>query len=144
MLAEHELAVVELQRVGEPRVGDGVALGDAGKLLEDRVDRREAQGADVGHGQAGGGEGVGHDRAVAAELLQLGDQLDVARPAGRVDDPLAERAERRQRVVTLGVVPLVDHGDDRVDEAVEADHHRRLADRGGKSPEALGGGLGDV
>ena len=122
-------------------LSDGVEVGDLGKVVEDRVQRGVAEVADVGDVKAGGGHGISHDRAIAAELFELGDQFDVGRTPGRIDDALAEGVEGVDGVVVVGVVALINHGDNRIDKAIEPDEHGRVLDRFGKGAESGGGGL---
>jgi hypothetical protein len=133
-LAEHDLAVLELQGVGVTGVGDGDDLGPAGHLLEDRVQHGVAQAADVRHADAEAGQGVGHDGAVAAELHLAGDQLVVAALAGGGGDLLGQEGDGLDGLEGVEGVPLVDHGDDLVDEPVEPDQRLDLpqASRGGR------------
>jgi hypothetical protein len=144
VLAEHDLAVVELQRVGQPRLAEGDALGPTGERLEGTVDRRVAEGPDVGDGQAGLGQGVGHDRAVATQLLETGDEFVVGALAGGRDQLLAELIDRPHPLVALWAVTRLDDVDDAVDEAVEADHAVAGAEPLGGRPRGGCGGLGDL
>jgi len=92
--------------------------------------RRGAEGADVGHAEAGREEGVGHDRAVAAEFVEARVQLDVRALARGGHDAVAELQQGRdRREVVAGAAAEADGRDDGVDETVEADEG------------AMGGGL---
>src|ERR1035438_4540894 len=52
MLAEHYLAVLELQRVGVARLGDGIDLRALGEVREHRMQVLLAEDAEVGHLEA--------------------------------------------------------------------------------------------
>ena len=102
-----------------------------GHFLEDRVDGGLAEGADIGDGRALGEEGVGHDRAVAAQFVEAGVELEVGALAGGGADALAELGDGPDG---REILPLAgaqrDGRHDGVDEAVEA-HQGALALPGG-------------
>ena len=127
VLAEHDLAVLELQRVGVAGLGDGMHLRPLGEVGEDRVEVRIAEDAQVSHLQAEAGEGVGHDGAIAAQLVELADQFDVRAPAGGPGQALGELGDRRQAQVLVGALALVHHMEDVIDEAVQANKGGHLA-----------------
>ncbi len=98
-----------------------LTLGPAGEVVEYGVDLGITHAAEIGDAQPQARQRIGHDRPVASELALLDDQLEIARLTGRGADLLGQHRDRPDRVVTVGAVALVDHGDDRVDEAVEPD-----------------------
>src|SRR4051812_15271538 len=93
------------------------------------MDGGRADGADVGHARAAGEEGVGHDGAVAAELVEERVEFDVRALARGGDDPLAELRQRGDgREVFARAAAQPDGRHDGVDETVEADEGAARAD----------------
>ena len=139
--AEHELAVGEFDGGGVGGFDEGDDPVGAGRELgEDRVDVAAAEGADVGDTGALGEQGVAHDRAVAAEFVEPGVELEVGALAGGAEDALAElgnTGERREIVALTGA--LGDRRDDGVDEAVEADQSVFPGERATVLPELVEG-----
>ena len=87
------------------------------------MNRGAAECADIGYLRAVGEEGAGHDRAVAAELVEARIELEVRALARRAEDALAELADRRDRREILALARAHrDRRHDGVDEAVEAEH----------------------
>jgi len=129
--AEHELAVGELDRGRVRRVAERDGRGVRGHLLEDRVDGGLAEGADVGDRRPLREQGIGHDRAVAAERVEAGVELEVGALAGGGGDALAELGDGPDGREILALAGAQRHGrHDGVDEAVEA-HQGALAQPGG-------------
>ena len=70
VLAHHQLAILELEGVGEAGLTDRVHFGTGGERLEHRVQGRPSQGTHVGHTDPEAGQRIGHDRPVATQLGQ--------------------------------------------------------------------------
>ena len=140
VLAAHELAVLEFDGVGVAGFGDGNDARLAGERRKNGMDIGRAEVADVGGGQPGATEGVGHDGAIAAELHHLRDELEIgAQPGGGIDagGKIAHAGEPR---VFRGGFPLGDDVEDGIDEAVEADEDLGGGEAGGPAGEGGGGG----
>jgi len=121
VLAHHDLAVVEFQRISTARLCDAVNGGALGEFRENGVEIRVSEIADVGHLDTEGGQRVGHDRAIPAELHAFNDHLGVHAFARGGADARAECRERGHAGEFLRGFALVHHADDFVNEAVEAD-----------------------
>src|SRR5207247_1267975 len=74
---QHHFAVLKFERVGLAGLRKAVNLSAAGELIEDRVQRRITQRAQVSHFDAETGQRVGENRAVAAELGAFRHHFDV-------------------------------------------------------------------
>ena len=70
VLAHHQLAILELEGVGEAGLTDRVHFSAGGERLEYRVQGRPSQGTHVGHTDPEAGQRIGHDRTVATQLGQ--------------------------------------------------------------------------
>lgn len=66
VFADHEFAVEKFDGVGLGGIGDAVHGAAFGEFVEDRVSFRVASHTHVGDGNAEGGQGEGHDGAVAS------------------------------------------------------------------------------
>lgn len=120
-LAEHQFAVIEFDRDGGGRLGDGNDFSTAGHILKQGVDVRIAQCADISEAPVGGEKGIGHDRPVTSELFEAGVEFDIGTLAGGAEHALAELGngrDRGKRLAEAGAQP--DGGRNRVDEAIEA------------------------
>jgi hypothetical protein len=138
MLADHDLAVVELEGVRMAGFGDAVDFGALGELGEDGVKVRVSKDAEVGDLDAEAGEGVGHDGAVAAEFNDVGDDFEVGAFAGGSREARGESIDGGHAGEGLGAGPFVHHMDDFVDESIEADEGGEFGHAGGGLVEALG------
>ena len=127
---EHDFAVREFDGGGLGRFNKRDDAGAARKVREDRMHRAAAECADVGDAGAMGEQGVAHDRAVAAEFVHPGIELDVGALAGGPDDALAKFGNRGKG---CEVVPLAgalgDGGHNGIDEAIEANECGLLGKR---------------
>jgi hypothetical protein len=131
VLAQHNLAIFKLERVGVARFRDGVNLGAPGELGEDGMEVGIAENAQVGHLEPEARQGIGHDRPVAAQLGQLADQFDVGAFARGGGQALRQLRDGWQPGVLLGALALVHHMEDVVHKAVQTDKRGHLTDARG-------------
>ena len=139
VLAEHDLAVVELEGGGQGGFGKGVNLGPLGELLEHGMDFRVSAHAHVLHRGAQGGHGEGHEGAVAADLFHRGDDLEVGALAGRLADLLGEGLDRGVGQIFGRRLALFDHLEDGVEEPVESEETGEFEELGAGTDQSLRG-----
>ena len=89
-LPQHDLAVGAFYRRRVGSVADRKRPRLCGEVGEHGVHLRLAECANVGDPGTGRQEGVGHDRAIAAEFVHAGKELDVSALAGRSDNALTK------------------------------------------------------
>ena len=143
VLAHHQLAVLELEGVGEPRLTDAVDLGACGERLEHRMQGRPSQRPHIGHADAQAGQRIGHDRAVAPQLGQHIHQLDIGAASSGGGQPLRVGGDGGDAIETDGVIALVHHVEDLVHEAVETHEGGQRRDLGRGGGEAGGDGCSE-
>ena len=128
-LAEHHFAVVEFQRVRAARFGDAVHFSPPGEFIKNRVHDRISQRAYISDFDPQTRERIGHDRPVAAQLGALHDRLYIGALSGRLGDPVTERFDRRQPLIMLRIVALIDHVNDFVNEPIQTHESMQPAGR---------------
>ena len=137
VLAEHDLAVVELESRGQGRLGERMDLGALGKLFKNRVNLRIAAHPHVFHGRPQGGHGESHQRPVAADLLHGRDYLEVGTLAGRLAHFFGERLDGGVRKVLGGRLALLDHLQDGVEEPVKTEKTGEFEELGAGTDQSL-------
>ena len=101
---------------------------------------RLAECANVRNAGTGRQEGVGHDRAIAAEFVHAGKELDVSALAGRSDNALTKFRQGGNRCKILALAATkTDGSDDGIDEAVKTDDGGLGAEAGAVGLEFLEG-----
>ena len=68
MFAEHDFAVFKFEGVRVAGLGDGMDFRPRGELIENRVQMRITKAAQISDAQSETGQGIGHDRSVAAQF----------------------------------------------------------------------------
>ena len=121
-----------------PGSGDAVEFGAFGELVEHGMEIGVTQDAEVGHFDAETGEGIGHDRPVAAQLGHVRDDLEVGAFAGSSGHSLRQLRDRVHSGELLGRLAFVDHMDDFIDEPVKADESGELGNARRGLEEACG------
>ena len=121
VLAEHQLPIVELDRIRVTRFRQRNHFGARREIREDRMDIRRPEEADIGHRRAVGVERVGHDRTVPAQFDHLLDHLEIRAQPRRVADFFPELGHAAHAGVTLRALPRGHHVQDGVHKAVQAD-----------------------
>ena len=126
MFAEHDFAVLKFQRVGVAGFGDGMDFGPLDELVENGVDVRIAQVAEVGHLESKTRQGVGHDRAIAAEFSELVHQLDIGAFTGGFGEPFRQAGDGRDPFIILRIHALVHRMEDFVNKPVQPDKRGQM------------------
>src|SRR5947208_2452199 len=106
MLAEHYLAVLELQRIRMSRLGDGMDLGAFGKIRKDGMEIGITEVAQISDSQAKTGQRIGHDRAIASEFGEAADQLDIGAFVRCRPEAFRQLRNRRQSLKGFRAVAL--------------------------------------
>ena len=128
VLATNDFPVLEFQRVGVARLRDGINFGPLRKFIEDRMQTREAEIAEVADFQAKAGQGVGHDGAVAAQLGELVNQLNVGAFARRGGEAVGVLGNGGEPLVFIRTLAFVHDVKDFVHETVEAEEGVKAAE----------------
>ena len=121
VFALHDFAILELDGIRVPRLGDRMNIGNPGEVGEHGVDVGITEIAEVTYLESETGQGIGHDRTVAPELRQLDHHFDIGAFAGGPGEPLGVFGDGGQAEILLGALALVHHMEDFIDKAIEAD-----------------------
>jgi len=137
VLAEHDLAVVELEGRGQGRLGERVDLGPLGKFFKDGMNLGIAAHTHVFHRCSQGGHREGHQRAVAADLFHGWNYLEVGTFAGRLAHFFGKGLDGGVRKILGGRLTLLDHLQDGVEEAVETEEAGEFEELGAGTDQSL-------
>jgi hypothetical protein len=138
MFSNHDLAVVEFERVGLARFRNGMNLGALRELGEDGVQVRMTQDAQVGDLNTEAGQGIGHDGAVAAKFDDVGNDFDVGALPGGGCESVGQLLDGGHAGKGFRIGAFINHMNDDIDETVETDKRGQLRDARGSFEKALG------